>query len=132
MIGLDTNILVRYIVRDNLEQAKIASSYIREAYNNHTELFINNIVLCELIWVLDVAYKYEKNQIISTIEKILHTSGFIIENADAAWLALTAYKKSKADFANVLIGITNKLAGCNKTATFDKLAGKLPEFELIG
>lgn len=131
MIGLDTNILVRYIVRDDLEQAKLASSYIRKCGDNETLIFISNVVLCELVWVIDVIYKYEKHQIIDTIEKILRTSQFVFEDISSAWQALNTYKKSKADFADALIGSTNKSAGCEKTITFDKTAAKLTEFELL-
>jgi predicted nucleic-acid-binding protein len=131
MIGLDTNILVRYIVRDDLAQAKIADSYIHKCRDNDIELFISNVVLCELIWVLDISYEYEKNQIINTIEKILRTSQFTVEDAQSSWQALATYKKSSADFSDAMIGFINKSAGCKKTITFDKTAAKLAEFEII-
>ncbi len=66
------------------------------------------------------------------LEKILQTSQFVIEDADSAWHALIDYKKTNVDFSDSLIGAVNKLAGCGKTATFDKQAGKLPDFEFIG
>jgi predicted nucleic-acid-binding protein len=131
MIGLDTNILVRYIVRDDLAQAKIARSYMQKCCDNDIQLFINNIVICELIWVLEVSYEYEKNQIINVIEQILRTRQFAIEDAQSAWQALAAYKKTNVDLSDTLLGFTNKLAGCTKTATFDKKAAKLLEFELL-
>ncbi len=131
MIGLDTNIILRYIVRDDLAQVKIVDSYIEKCCDNDVTLFISNIVLCELVWVLDISYKCEKNQIIRTIEKILQTSQFIFEDRQSAWQALSAYKKSRADFADALIGFTNKSSGCKETITFDKIAAKLPEFKLL-
>lgn len=131
MIGLDTNLLIRYIVRDDLSQTRIADRYIDNLSKNDVSLFLNNIVLCELVWVLEITYEYNKTQIISIIEKILETSEFEFEDTNAIWLALSAYKKSKSGFADALIGIINKLAGCTKTATFDKKAAKLLEFELL-
>lgn len=131
MIGLDTNLLVRYIIRDDLSQTSAADSYIDKLSEDDVSLFINNIVICELVWVLEYTYEYNKTQIVSVIEKILETSQFTFENADAIWFAISAYKKSKSGFADALIGVTNKLAGCTKTATFDRNATKLAEFELL-
>ena len=131
MIGLDTNILIRYIVRDDLAQVRIADNYIDKLSKNEVSLFLNNIVLCELAWVLEITYEYNKDQITSVIEKILETSQFAFEDKDIIWLAISAYKKSKSGFADALIGTINKLAGCKKTATFDKKATKLAEFELL-
>ncbi len=131
MIGLDTNLLIRYIVRDDLSQTRIADRCIDTHSKDGVSLFLNNIVLCELVWVLEVTYKYDKIQIVSILEKILETRQFTFEDKDAIWLAISGYKKSKSGFADALIGIINKISGCKKTATFDKNAAKLSEFELL-
>lgn len=131
MIGLDTNVLVRYVVGDDKKQAQIASSYIKEYASNNVDLLINNIVLCELIWVLESAYNYDKNLIVGVLERILQTSGFVVEKPDEVWQAVMLYKNNKADFSDALIGIINKESDCVLTITFDKKAGKLKEFELI-
>ncbi len=132
MNGLDTNILVRYLIQDDEAQAKTANLYIKKHCTDDSPAFINRIVLCELVWVLESAYKYEKKQIFMVLEKILQTSQFVVEDSGSAWHALADYKKTNVDFSDSLIGAVNKLAGCKKTATFDKQAGKLPDFEFIG
>jgi len=131
MIGLDTNILLRYFTQDDEKQSEIANFYIEEQCSEENQAFINSIVFCELVWVLEVAYKYEKTQIADVLEKILQTSQFVVEDTGAAWNALSSYKKSKADFSDALLAEINKNAGCKKTFTFDKRASKLPEFELL-
>lgn len=131
MKALDTNVLVRYLVQDDAVQAHAASAYIAKYCTRSQPAFINRIVLCELVWVLESAYGYEKRQIGEVIEKMLQTSQFVVEDLEAAWLALEAYNTTNADFADALIGKINKAAGCSATATFDKKAGKLSEFELI-
>ncbi len=132
MIGLDTNLLVRYIVRDDTRQAQLASSYIKKKRDDGVSMFINHIVLCEIVWVLESTYEYSKTQIVNVLEKILDISQFSIPDVDSVVLALSAYKNSKVGFSDALIGTTNKMEGCVKTATFDKYAGKLPDFELLG
>lgn len=131
MIGLDTNILVRYFTQDDDAQIEVVNDYIEELCTHHNSIFINTIVLCELIWVLETAYKYKKSQIANVIEQILHTSQFSFQNPEIIMQALMEYKRTAADFSDALIGISNKFAGSTKTLTFDKKASKLTGFELL-
>ncbi len=131
MKGLDTNILLRYLVQDDEERSHAASLYIKKHCTREQPAFINRIVLCELVWVLETAYSYKREQIAGVLEKILQTSQFEIENTDEAWQALSLYRKEKIDFSDALIGACNKKSGCSKTATFDKNAGKTSDFELL-
>lgn len=93
--------------------------------------FINRIVLCELVWVLELAYGYSKDTIVSVLEKLLRTSRLKIEDTQAAWTAFRLYQKWKADFADCLLGTTNRLGGCSKTVTFAQAASKLEDFQLL-
>jgi predicted nucleic-acid-binding protein len=85
MNGLDTNVLVRYLVQDDLEQWRLADEYIKRVQANGETCFLNNIVLCELVWVLKTAYKLTRNEIIDVLEKILKADAFDFENREAAW-----------------------------------------------
>lgn len=76
MIGIDTNILVRYFTQDNLEQAQIVEQVINSYATSPNSLFINNIVMCELIWVLERGYKYSKEAISAVIKQML-SRGFL-------------------------------------------------------
>jgi predicted nucleic-acid-binding protein len=124
MNGLDTNVLVRYLVQDDLEQWRLADEYIKRVKVNGETCFLNNIVLCELVWVLKTAYKLTRNEIIDVLEKILKADAFDFENREAAWWSVQQMKHGKADFSDYLINKINQQAGCHETVTFDaKLQG---------
>ena len=122
MIGIDTNILVRYLTQDDIEQAKIAEALLDKYLAKPKSIFINNIVLCELIWVLDRGYKYSKDQIVEVVRHILSTEEFTFENQKVLWLALEQFEKKRLDFSDALIGQINKNYNCESTFTFDKAA----------
>ena len=130
MIGVDTNILVRYFTQDNLEQAKIVEQIIESHATSPNSLFINNIVMCELVWVLDRGYKYSKEAISTLIKQMLSTQEFSFENQKLLWLALNQYTQNKLDFSDALIGELNKDAGCLETLTFDQKAINANNFKL--
>jgi predicted nucleic-acid-binding protein len=129
MIGLDTNVLVRYLVQDDPAQAKKASALIDRAAAQDSAMFINHVVICELAWVLGRGYGYAKTDLAELIEKMLLGRQFEIEKKDLVWAALTDFKASPADFADCLIGVTNVMAGCESTLTFDRSAASLRAFK---
>ena len=131
MIGLDTNVLIRFIVQDDPTQSKIANARIEKACRDEHLLYINHIVLCETWWVLSRAYKLQKTDIIDVMEKILYTKHFAFEDKAVALRALKDFKDRKADFADVLIGMKNELAGCKTTLSFDQATKSLPNFTLL-
>lgn len=131
MIGLDTNVLVRYLVHDDPVQARKASQLIARECTRETPGFINRIVLCEVVWVLETAYGYSKQEIAGVLEKVLRTSQFQIEDVQAAWTAFRMYQKGKADFADCLLSTVNRAQGCERTVTFDRQAGQLEGFEML-
>jgi predicted nucleic-acid-binding protein len=131
MIGIDTNILVRYLTEDDIDQADLANKLISRYVNCERSIFINNIVICELIWVLERGYKYRKEQIVALIKEILSTIEFNFENHEILWLTLKVYEKSSADFSDISIGKTNAYLGCHTTYSFDSKAYSLEEFNLL-
>lgn len=131
MKGLDTNVLVRYLVKDDKKQAEIASAYIRKIADSGELCFINKVVMCELIWVLESAYEFNKDEIADVCEKILKTKQFEIEAKDIVRNAINDYKNGKADFADYLIGRINKLNDCDITATFDRTLKEQGSFILL-
>jgi predicted nucleic-acid-binding protein len=122
MIGIDTNILVRYLTQDDIEQAKVVEQLFNKYATGSHSVFINNIVICELIWVLERGYKYSKEDITKVIKHILSTKEFNFENQELLWLSLNQYSQKKLDFSDALIGEINKHSGCTNTLTFDKAA----------
>jgi predicted nucleic-acid-binding protein len=129
--GIDTNILVRYLTQDDAKQARLAEQAMQRATVAGEPLYINQIVLCETAWVLDRAYGHARQDIAATLEQLLRVQQFEIEGKAAAWLALADYQAGKADFADCLIGVNNRQAGCDATLTLDRAASSLATFELL-
>jgi predicted nucleic-acid-binding protein len=129
--GVDTNVLIRFIVRDDVDQAAAADMFLERECRREAPCLINRIVLCELVWMLGRGYRYRRDQIAGVIEKILRTEEFRVENAAEAWAALSGYRQGRADFADCLICTTNRALGCARTATFDRDAGPMEEFHLL-
>jgi predicted nucleic-acid-binding protein len=128
--GVDTNILLRLLLADDAEQLARAENLL-SAELPRQPLFINRIVLCEFAWTLERTYKYRREQIADAIDQFLKTLAFEVDDYDAASFALYLYRTSRADFADCLIGVSNGFLGCGRTATFDRRAAELDEFELI-
>jgi predicted nucleic-acid-binding protein len=128
MIGLDTNVLVRFLVADDKDQAARAARLIEERCSGDDPGFVDSVVLCELVWVLEGAYGYARPLIAEVLEKMLHSAELEIANVEAAWAALRAYRSGGADFSDALIGRLNRQAGCVATATFDRGAAALDDF----
>ena len=122
MIGLDTNILVRYLTRDDEQQWQQAASTIQR----NQPCFVTNIVLCEVVWVLrGTTYGFRKAEIIKVLEAMFHSAAFEFENRSTVDQALQRYKQGKADFSDYLIGAVSQQVGCTKTWSFDsKLKGE--------
>lgn len=120
MTGFDTNVLVRYLVRDDADQAAVVSRLITDAVESGVLVYLNKFVVCETVWVLESAYEYPKDAIADALEKLLLTQQFEFEERDHVWRSLRRYREGKADLADYLIGETNHASGCDETATFDR------------
>ena len=131
MTGLDTNVLVRYVVRDDEGQARAAASFLQEHCTPESPGWLNRIVLCELVWVLQRAYKYSHGQIATVLEQIFRTRQLAVEDLPEAWQALAAYRTGGADFADSLLALTNRKHGCETTITFDHRAQGLDGMLLL-
>lgn len=131
MIGLDTNILIRYIVRDDISQTNVATELIETMCTKDNPGYINLVVLCELSWVLIRGYKYSKKIVADVIRNILTAVELEVEESDTVWRALTAYEKQNADFADFIIGAHNRANNVISTYTFDRKAALHPDFTLL-
>lgn len=130
MVGIDTNILVRYITQDG-DETEAANRFLENECSELNPGFLSLMVLCELVWVLRRAYKFEKMDICTILEKIFTTREFNIENSMIAWRALKLFKNSNADFSDHVIGENNSLHGVSTTMTLDKKAAKTANFTLL-
>jgi len=125
--GLDTNVLARYLLRDEPAQAARAT---RELERDERFL-IGAVVLCELVWVLETGYGFSRAEIGDALEKILATAQFEIEDKDLAQGALADFRRSAADFSDCLIGRRNRAAGAGETVTFERSLRGLEGFRLL-
>lgn len=128
MLGIDTNILVRFLVRDNDIQFEKARKLIKREVAAGRRVFVNQLVLMEAEWVLRSRYVVPKNQIIEAISDLLSATDVQFEDEPVIEEALFIWRDSTADFADCLIGAKNRRLGCRATATFDVKASKLPGF----
>lgn len=131
MNGLDTNVLIRHLTQDDAVQARVASRFIAAECTREKPCFINRVVLCETVWVLESAYQYSRQQIGAVLERLLRTHQFNVEDVRAAWAALRMYRSGVADFADCLIGETNREAGCAQTVTLDRKAARAGGLQLL-
>ena len=130
MIGIDTNVLVRYIVQDT-DQAKLATDFLENKCSQQDPGFVCLIVLCEIVWVLRRAYKYDKSIVLSVLNKLLTTQEFEIENTPVAWRAYEEYKKGSADYSDYVIGLLGRTKDIGTVMTFDRKAANSPFFTLL-
>jgi predicted nucleic-acid-binding protein len=123
MIGLDTNVLVRYVTQDDPIQSAKASDLI-ESLTTLSPGFVSLVSVVELVWVLQSCYQSAKSDVVVVLETLLRTRELTIEHAETLWQALRRFTASKADFADCLIERCAHAAGCEYTATFDLNAAK--------
>lgn len=131
MIGLDTNVLVRYIVQDEPEQAEAAENLIESRCTVQSPGHVGVPVLVELVWVLTAAYRYDRLVVASVIRQLLRTAEILVEERETAWSALREFEAGGADFADCLIGHRNHARGCDRTYTFDRGAARGHHFALV-
>lgn len=131
MIALDTNVLVRYIVRDEPHQTAAATRLIESNCTAANPGIVSLIALCELVWVLDRGYRYDRNDIAVVLRRLLSADDLRIERSELCWQALNLYERDKADFADYLIGLSGKEMNAEATCTFDARAGASGLFQLL-
>lgn len=121
MIGLDTNVLVRYIVQDDSKQSPKATRLI-ESLRIEVPGYVSVVTVVELVWVLTECYASTKDEVCEVLETLLRTKEIIVAQTDTVWKAIRLFKSGKADFADCLIERSAAEAGCSHTATFDRKA----------
>jgi predicted nucleic-acid-binding protein len=131
MIGLDTNLLVRYLTKADPTQFNKAKALIDATAAAGDRFVINSAVLCELVWVLRTTYEYSREEIAGAVEYILTIAEFDVERPDETRLALREFQSTKADFSDALIGRINQSLGANHTATFDRNLKGLDTFRVL-
>jgi predicted nucleic-acid-binding protein len=130
MIGLDTNVLVRYLTHDEPKQTA-AAMRVMNSLSFESPGFLSLIVTAELVWVLAISYRYQKKEIEVVIENLLRSKELVIERADIVAQAARAFRAGRADFADYLIERCAHAAECQFTVTFDQKAAQVPGMQLL-
>ena len=131
MIGLDTNVLVRYITQDDNKQADLANSLI-EGLDDASPGYVTLVTVIELSWVLESAYNFSRQQFAEVLQTLMAVDTIKLDRSAVVASAVRTYAASKADFSDCLIERLSARAGCVKTMTFDKAAAKMTGMVLIG
>jgi predicted nucleic-acid-binding protein len=131
MIGLDTNILVRYLAQDDPVQSPKATELIERQLTEENPGFVSVVAMVETVWVLDRAYGLAYHAIAAAIERALRADVLVVESEQEVFAAMIALKEGHGSFADALIGAVGARAGCSHTMTFDRKASRLPGFKLL-
>lgn len=123
MIGLDTNVLVRYIMQDDAGQSPQATALI-ESLTVETPGFVPLVSVIELTWVLVACFGLDRSQIVAALEGLMRSKEIVVERADIVWQSVRVFRDGTADFADCLIERSAASAGCERTMTFDQGAAK--------
>ena len=126
LIGVDTNVLVRYLAQDDPAQSARATRFFEQEIGAETPGFVSAIVLCELIWVLEGAYGADRDAQAAIVERLLSVAALLVERPEATARAAQVFRTSSADFADCLIAETATASGCGETVTFDRAMARLP------
>jgi predicted nucleic-acid-binding protein len=119
-LALDTNVLVRFLVRDDEEQHRQARSLIDGAIADGETFFVSEIVLCEVVWVLDTSYRVSKPEIVQALRTLVRAKLLHWRAADRARAAVDAFAQGRGDFADYLIREDGRAAGATALVTFDR------------
>jgi predicted nucleic-acid-binding protein len=130
LIALDTNVLVRFLVQDDVDQAKIAGEII-DQLTDAAPRFIGREVVVELVWVLERAYGYERTDIATALDGLLSARELLLEDADDIGPALERYRNEGFGFADLMIAAAARRAGAVELVTFDRKAARLPGVRLL-
>jgi predicted nucleic-acid-binding protein len=130
MIGLDTNILVRYLTQDDPIQSTKAREIIEQRLTREKPGFVSIVAMVEIVWVLERAYRLTPHEIVGAVERMLQTDVLVVENEQEVFTAMIALKDGRGSFADAVIAALGARMGCSCTLTFDRKALRLAGFEL--
>jgi predicted nucleic-acid-binding protein len=130
MIGLDSNILIRYLTQDDPIQSPKATEIMERQLTERNPGFVSIVALVEMVWVLDRAYDLTPGEISRAVERMLQTDVLVLENEQQVFTAMVAFQEGRGAFADALIAELGTRAGCSHTLTFDRKASRLPGFRL--
>ena len=131
MIALDTNVIVRFLVRDDEKQAQVVYARFKQAEAVREALFVPLLVVLETIWVLQSAYGKPRKDVLDSFDNLKCMPILEFEKAPVLQSWLSEGRKGNADLSDLLIALAAQSCGCSGELTFDKKASKFPFFRLL-
>jgi predicted nucleic-acid-binding protein len=131
VIALDTNVLVRYLVEDDAKQTALAAALIERAIADDESLYVSDVVVCETVWVLSVAYKVGRKEIAAVLRNLFRARHLSFGVVEQLIRALDAYEAGKGDYADYLIREHARAADCESVATFDRVLQRERGFVVV-
>jgi len=130
MIGLDTNILVRYLAQDDAVQSPKATQIVERRLTEEEPGFVSLVTMVETVWVLDRVYGLPVHETAAAIERMLQADTLVIQNEQEVFTAMMMLRVGRGSFSDALIGALGTWAGCASTLTFDPKPARIPGFSL--
>jgi predicted nucleic-acid-binding protein len=131
MVGLDTNVILRYLLQDDPKQTTLANHIVDKVLSDRNPGFISLVTVLEMVWVLRSLLKQTATEIATHLEHLLAAESLEVQNGQQVFEAAFALKRGTGEFEDALVGALNAWAGCSHTLTFDKRALRMPYFQLI-
>jgi predicted nucleic-acid-binding protein len=131
LIGLDTNVLVRFLAQDDRLQSAKADE-IMGSLTAQDHGWVGVATILELVWVLGSKNRFDRKTIAKALEQLLWREEIVVEQDEVVQNAFQLFRKGNADFADCLIAVSGRAAGCSRTVTFDRIAARDADMELIG
>ena len=132
MIGLDTNILLRFLNQDDPVQSEVVNRLFEDQLSDAEPGYISIVTLAETVWVLRTVYKLSPEEIIAAVTTLLQIKALRSQFEREVLLAVTDMRDKRGSFADVLIGLLNTAAGCTTTVSFDRKASRMDGYSLLG
>jgi predicted nucleic-acid-binding protein len=131
LIGIDTNVLVRYFAQDDLQQSRAATRFVERGLRVDQPGHVSLIALAELVWVLCTRYAATPIEIDAAVTQLLSDQRFVVQDSRAAWSAIDAVREDGVDMADALIAAVDRLHGCTHTVTFDAKATRIAGMTML-
>jgi predicted nucleic-acid-binding protein len=131
MKAIDTNVLIRFLVKDDEDQARLVYRVFKRAEADRDTFWVPLLVVLETIWVLDSAYGISRTDILNSLDELLMMPILRFESQPIIQRFILFARKNAIDLSDVLIACAANLSGCERVLTFDKKASKFEFFELV-
>lgn len=129
MIGLDANIIVRYLAQDDPIQSAQATEIFERQLTTQNPGFVSIVAMVETVWVLERGYGLPKDEIAAAVERMLQTDVLVVEYEQQVFTAMIALKEGRGSFSDGIIAALGAKAGCSYTLSFDQRALRMPGFQ---